>query len=273
MHWVIQSSLGHSPELARLAKVCQSQGHAVHWAESPPFSEVLPDVSTEAPAIFYGSARFAALVHAAGRWHPGVFWDDERFRASTWRRHLVDHLINADAQHLLLREVLTHAAIENRADHHYFVRPDRDLKDFAGQCMTGSELHAFATRIVALGEEASPRPDTEILIASPKTLLHEWRLFMVEGQLCSGSHYRSAGRLDVRPEVLDRVREFAEARSATWEPAPVYALDIGEVSNTDGGRRLGIIEYNGFNSSGFYAADVERVVASVSRVALSLVSS
>lgn len=56
--------------------------------------------------------------------------------------------------------------------------------------------------------------------------------------------------------------DFGLRAAARLGGFPAFVLDIAAV-----GQRLAVIELNGFNSSGFYASDVEAIVAHVSRVA------
>jgi hypothetical protein len=100
-----------------------------------------------------------------------------------------------------------------------------------------------------------------VVVAAPKILHHEWRLFMVEGRFCSGSHYGRYGGMEVRAHVPAAVRDFAETAARIWQPAEAYVVDVGEFRNN-----LKVIEVNGMNSAGFYASDIGRIVAEVSEM-------
>ena len=83
---------------------------------------------------------------------------------------------------------------------------------------------------------------------------------VVDGEVVTGSHYRSYQRLDVTPAVPDEVKRFAERILADRSPAPVVVVDIGR-----SGDELFVVEFNGACSSGFYAADLSLWVAAVGR--------
>jgi hypothetical protein len=102
------------------------------------------------------------------------------------------------------------------------------------------------------------------MLAEPVGLRDEWRLFVVDGEVVAGSHYRSYQRLDVSPHVPDEVKRFAEQLIASRSPAPVVVMDIGRSGN-----ELFVVEFNGACSSGFYAADVPVWAAAVGRFVMS----
>jgi hypothetical protein len=89
----------------------------------------------------------------------------------------------------------------------------------------------------------------------------EWRVFVVDGKVVSGSHYRSYLRLDQKPDLPTKVIEFVEDACKVWVPAKVFVMDVGESY-----KNLFIIECNCFNSSGFYKSDIEKIVISVSEL-------
>jgi len=59
-------------------------------------------------------------------------------------------------------------------------------------------------------------------------------------------------------EIYQDVLDVAEEAIKRHNPAPVYMIDIGQIDN-----ELKVIEYNGFNSAGFYACDVNNIVDAV----------
>jgi hypothetical protein len=84
-------------------------------------------------------------------------------------------------------------------------------------------------------------------------------LFVVDGKVVSGSHYRAEGLLAVSPEVPPEVVCFGEQMASTWSPAPVFVLDVALSDES-----LSVIEINGFNSSGFYESNIRDIVSAVS---------
>lgn len=253
MRWVVQSNLGSPVDFERLRRACADAGAAFVPVAVVPFSEELPEVPDGAPTVFYGATGFIHNVHRAGRWRPGAYFDEERFRFSAFRAAWGEALLNAGAEVLPLSEL---ARRDRPAEQLCFLRPDRDLKEFAGEVLPFGELAAWYERISAGGFTVAP--DCPVVCAEPVRIAAEWRLFCVEGRVVSGSRYRVRHRLDLSPEVPAEVRSFGEALLARWSPAQVVVLDVGQ-----SGPGLYAIEANCFNSAGFYAADVGAIVGAV----------
>jgi hypothetical protein len=246
--WILQSNLSRTG-VDQIEAACAALGVPSLRVMARPFDPHPPDVQVDGPAIFYGATNFVTTIHRSGRWHPGVFFDEENFRISAYLQHW--DMLNNDAEQTTLGEFGRRGLDPEQL---FFVRPDRDLKEFAGEVVRFGDFAAWQARISAgdylLG------PDCPIVVAPPVGIADEWRLFMVDGRAVTGSHYRSYHRLDVQPEVPTEVRAFAEAMARRWSPASVFALDVGR-----SGPGLYVIEANCVNSSGLYAADVRTFVA------------
>jgi hypothetical protein len=143
------------------------------------------------------------------------------------------------------------AFLGQRATPH-FVKPTDDLKAFTGFIATQSVLQSMYETLV-LHPHLLPE---KIVIGPSYEVDAEWRLFIVDGEIISGSMYRPTGDSNIPSELLT----FASQAIANWTPAPVFVLDIGRV-NSD----WRIIECNCFNWSRFYSADVASIVQKVSQ--------
>ena len=73
--------------------------------------------------------------------------------------------------------------------------------------------------------------------------------------MISGSMYRPSGESFVPFELV----EFAEACARRWLPAEVVVMDVARHKGT-----WKIVEFNCFNGSRFYLANVEAIVYAVS---------
>lgn len=251
--WVVQSNLGNPTTLAELQEVFTRLGTAHRAVQVIPFSDDLPDIDWDGPSVFYGATGFIAKAFASGRYHPCAFFDPERFRFSCWQRLLGAHLLNDGA-------LVTTLAAFGRSAHDpeslWFVRPDRDSKVFAGEVVRFADFRAWTERLSAGGYTFGD--DEPIVVAEPTDILREWRLFVVGGRVSAASRYRERFRLSISPEVPAEVIAFGEARAREAPIAPVFALDVAETA-----AGLRVIEINCFNSAGFYAADLGRIVADV----------
>ena len=260
IRWVIQNNLGSSSEIDALFQACLDLGIEAMPVKVTPFSDELPDVPVDKKVIFYGSPRFIANALNAGRWAPCAFWDDELFSFSHWQKRYGDLLLNHDG---IVEELGHFLSSKTFVDEDvFFMRPDRDVKEFAGQLMSVKEIRKWVDKLSKLDNEGTVGMATKVVVAAPKTLHHEWRLFLVEGRVVSGSHYRRYGSLEVHPTLPSEVIAFAEEAAGIWQPAKAFVMDVGQVRDS-----LKIIEINGINSTGFYASDVKTVINAVSKVA------
>ena len=253
LRWAIQSNLVNAIDLEKLLAACRQHGLPAVTFETIPFSNQLPDLDADQPTVFYGSTGCMSNIREAAKWTPGVFFDPQKFSFPEWSRAYGSACLNAEAQQITLAELAeqTHAA-----DQVFFLRPIHDDKSFAGEVMSFGEIQKWVAEL----DQTVLSPQTPILVAEPVGITHEWRLFVVNGKVSTGSRYRTRHQLDVRAEVPDEVREFAEKLAGQWQPAPVFVLDLAS-----SGDQLYLVEINCFNSAGFYASDVAKLVGDVSR--------
>lgn len=99
MRWVVQSNLGSTGELDRPRRAVRNDGAELVEVCVVPFSDELPDVPNDVPTVFYGAASFVARVHAAKRWSPGVYFDEEGFDPP-WTAALGEHALNSRRRHV-----------------------------------------------------------------------------------------------------------------------------------------------------------------------------
>jgi hypothetical protein len=255
--WVIQNNLGSHTDIQSLEAACNRLGYPSLSVKVTPFSDEVPDVPSDRPVLFYGSARFIQNVQRLGRWIPGAFWEERLFRFSTLLQNYGSHMLNASAQISTMAEFAAQTMNETRE---FFIRPDRDLKEFAGGIFTFAEFRDWADRLRPGGFEIDL--SMPIVAADPLVIDEEWRLFVADQRVVTGSLYRQSGELCVSRALPDNVMQFGNLIARLWSPAPLFALDVARVKEG-----LRVIEANGFNSSGFYASDVERIVTEASRLA------
>jgi len=250
--WAIQSDVkSKNPTL--LASACASMGIRTYVFEIG--NEDLPDVPTDKPVLFYGSCHFVQNALRSGMWCPCAYFDEHLLRQSQYLEHYGLRMLNSDAQVMPLRDT-TRLPTSGK----FFVRSDKDLKELSGAVWKGEELHRFLDRVMASGDAVAL--DMPVVVASHKRIDLEWRVFIVDGQVSGGSQYRYMGDTVHSRALPDDVVSFALSTAAIWSPLPAFVMDIASINS-----RLFVLELNGFNSAGFYAANVADVVADVSRYA------
>ena len=95
-------------------------------------------------------------------------------------------------------------------------------------------------------------------MSTVKDIEDEWRTFIVNGKYSSGSHYKSFGRTDIHSNVPQHVIDFSEQVAAIYSPAKVFVVDVCSHNG-----ELKIVELNGFNSSGFYEANIKKIFSDI----------
>ena len=265
MHWLLQSNLsteeGQRPFVDALDNLIQQESTA-SWS----FVKLVPFAGTVEPDIDYslgGRRKVFPLgstsMTTASRiynWTPGVILDPVTFRFEAWKSGWgKQNLINGDAHVCRFGDAAANTKV--------FMRPCQDLKAFTGLTINPDELQDWQRRVK--GGEQSTRTellseDTAVIVAPVKVIYREWRFFVVDGQVVSGSQYAHLGRRDRCEQIDSDVWSYAKQVVKIWTPAPCFVLDIGETN--DG---LAIVEVNTINSSGVYESDFASVVLALER--------
>ena len=96
-------------------------------------------------------------------------------------------------------------------------------------------------------------PEKDVVLCNPKPIQAEWRWFIVNGKIVSGSMYRCHGQLRNIRETDPAVIEEAQALADMWLPFDTVVMDT---AITEDSNDVKVIEFNCINSSGFYDNDV-----------------
>lgn len=137
-----------------------------------------------------------------------------------------------------------------------WVRSEAGTKGFTGGVFTKEE---FLTQVEYCRQ--NNLLDMKLVIAQPKTIFDEHRLLFVGGEYVSGSEYFADGRKPgqdgfIPAEVLKFGKEWSAKFGHNWQGT--FVLDI---ATTDNG--LKVVEVNNLLTSGWYAADVEKVACAI----------
>jgi hypothetical protein len=250
MHWILQegflSETGWTDLLANLERF--GIPHSSH-AVVPRIGELLPaPVLDHRNVICIGSysMRHVAVRHA---WTPGVF-DLAAQDFEQQRSHWGEHLLNAGSVVCALQDA------RFTADR-MFVRPAADSKHFSGRVFQADEFAAWQSSIgdPAAGHGTSLTPTTLIQLSLPVAIHAEYRFWVVAGQIVTRSLYKRGNQVLYSGNVDERLARYVQDRMGEWMPHESFVIDVCDTAE---GTR--IVEINTLNSSGFYAADVQRLV-------------
>lgn len=139
----------------------------------------------------------------------------------------------------------------------WFTRPSKDLKEYSGMVDTAGDLLEWLRDrlLCACSGSYQLSGDTMIVLSEPKSIDAEYRWFIVDGKVITGSMYRNNGQLysheQLDPEVIAEAQEFANK----WIPSPCCVMDLALLTTGE----VKVIEFNCINSSGFYDCNVKAI--------------
>lgn len=144
-------------------------------------------------------------------------------------------------------------------DRSLFVRPNQNDKMFTAKCITKRDLIYF--------DRAGLDLKTLVVVARPKKIKQEWRLFFQGTNFLTGTQYRKDGELfkeEGVPEMfLEQAKQIAE-RCHYPELPPVWVMDIAEVEDYP---TIQVLEVSGSACAGFYDADHIKIINAISEEA------
>lgn len=256
--WLLQSNLLDPIQMGQMCDALKARDIPYYGCKVIPFVDDIECFWTDGEPthkkiIPYGSSKLSRLANTMG-W-TGMFFDLSQFRVDTWLANR-DDMLNDDAQFMTVGELKDRfTGIPD--DEVYHIRPMEDLKAFNGTLTTAKEIRRW--RDSDDSQSFSFRDTTQCVVSSPKNIKAEWRWFIVDRKVISGSTYKWMGQRLVQREQDQKVIDEAQGFADKWLPDNVCVMDI---ALTDDGPKL--IEFNCFNSSGFYYHDIGAVVQAVS---------
>lgn len=172
----------------------------------------------------------------------GIFYDEQAFDQAYYGQFDLP-LLNKGATLYPIKDNLNLSFKEPM-----FLKPSRDLKAFtAGILEPGQTIEQF----VHSQSYQQFYVDETAVIAPCKPIIEEYRFFVVEQEVISGSRYRFANQTNITdiipPEILEAAKEYAKL----YQPHDIFTMDLAETP--DG---IYIVEYNCWNASGSYKTDL-----------------
>lgn len=261
MHWVIQNNIFYENGIEKLIELIQRFDCPHDLVKIIPFvGELDQDINPQGPVICIGSYSMRHLAKRKG-WTPGVF-DLGDITYQDCINHWGVWMLNYGARVCRLHTALSWFDSVAK-DGLVFIRPIHDSKFFAGGVMDFEELLYMVKGVQSLGGEADPSGltmNTEVMMSEPKNIRAEYRFWIVNGQVVTGSLYKRGGRV-VYSDVIDKdVETFAHACVTpmsvhSWNPLRAFVLDVAHMEDES----MRIVELNTLNAAGLYAADVNKL--------------
>jgi len=246
MHWIVQDNMFNEDGFKILIDTLDRFDIKYSIHKVIPFAhDLVPDVNLADDRVMVMGAYTLANIAKKKGWTPGVFMDNLDFKIQY--EHWGDEFLNHDA-------IVTRLADVEPFEAPKFIRPTSDGKAFSGQVMDGFEFEHWKKQVLAIDSWSIVTGDTEIMICPLKKIYREIRNWVINGKVITSSGYKIGARVHSYEADPDEI-EYAQRIADMWSPNEAYCLDIA--STREG---LKIVEVNNLNSSGFYGADMQKLV-------------
>ncbi len=133
-----------------------------------------------------------------------------------------------------------------------FIKPNGGNKAFTGEVVSNK----YHLQSLDLG--ASMKPETLVFLSSAKPIEKEYRFVVCDKKVVAGSLYKPHEEGDAENGKAGLFAKYL-VKDLTWQPDPVFTLDICEM---DG--KMYVLELNSFSCAGLYETDPHKVVKAVS---------
>lgn len=252
--WVIQKNginllAGESIQTA----VESDGGEVIHASVVPSIGAIICHLNEPKGnnVIPYGSTAMVELARIK-KWK-GLFINDQ-FNSTSWNMHRID-MLNRDAKVMKISDIHDFVRDQDFKDK-VFIRPHLNRKLFTGFELTFHDLFNISQSL-RIGRTKVTQED-EITVASSKEIFSETRWFVVDGKVIDGSAYRVRGRQFMYNIKNDHEIKEAQKLADVWLPHPTCVMDVAETQYG-----LKVVEFNCFNSSGFYHHDIPKIIKAV----------
>jgi hypothetical protein len=206
------------------------------------------ELDESAGLLVYGSVGWAKRFKASrfGGW---IDYDEDAFAASNWGPILGERAFNGGGMVMSALEVSARLALGGR----FHLRPDKEDKAFAGGVFDAvSWASTIKEREGLLGKKLDDLP---CWLSETKAIDAEIRCWFVDGALVEASFYRQDDAMLIERVTDPGMMRLAADLGCLYLPCGTVVLDIALQ-----GDDAAVLEYNPIHSSGWYAADVDRVL-------------
>lgn len=254
MFWVVQENIREEVGYNAFVDVlCKHEiPHAI--VKVIPFAyETVPDLELTGKVTVWGSVSLDAVAKKK-KWTPGTFLNENHDQRVWTEAYGRTNMLNGDVEFFEFCKI-------PRFEGTKFIRPVDDKKRFDGTVVHIEELENWQEAAQRMADGYSRlRPTTMVGVSSVREIELEWRFFIVNGKVLTGSRYRQWGMTDQRRiDETSEAWKFAQTMVDKWQPGPAFVLDVAKVTTGE----LQVIEVNCINSAGFYACDMEQVVLGI----------
>ena len=225
------------------------------WIGVIPFSNEITGEfdATETNYIPYGSTRLTRTGQIYN-WKGMHYPDTLSYQSAINNRN---DMFNQEATILAAKDIVSYFS-DVDPTLSYFMRPDKDDKQFTGYIETVDEIVTYFKDAVQVGLEGDyyVDPDKLIIFNKPKPIKTEYRGFIVNHEIIDVSQYRVNDKLVL--EHIDQhseVFKIYEQKVKQWLPDSCVVMDLAQ----DFDNNFYVLEFNNINTSGLYNHDADLI--------------
>lgn len=193
----------------------------------------------------FGSVKMARLS-TKYNWFPGSFYGYNH-DYEVYSKFYKDNLLNYDCD---IQDVYDN--IDWSYNEMKFIRPSKDSKLFNGQLFTKVK---WEDTIDILKERKGNLYNENIQINKPKKIYKEARCWVVGGEIITSSYYKFGNNVAYSESLEEEGLVFVKEMISIYQVADAFVMDV--CLTPDGWK---IVEINCINCSGFYKADLQRLL-------------
>lgn len=205
----------------------------------------MDDLNTADPIFFYGSTRLTEIAWERG-WRTLVFYAPTWFDPRSWIGKRQD-LLNGFHRVITLDQLRRDWIREPT-----FVK-SMELKVLTGQVIKESDQDKW------IAAQDHIEGETLVLLSPFVEIRKEWRFFVVDDVVVTGSLYRCDGQLSMLEPISEDMWARARVLAHGWMPAKTVVMDVALTRRGE----YKVLEFNCLNSSGAYNSNMNDLVAAL----------
>lgn len=253
MHFIIQHNI-NKQDYQELITSIESQGHTFESFFHIPFDTSYPTMHDREDIFVYAASSVTDAIHQDYFYYKGVFNHTSNINLIPFYANSIDLMWS---KLKFIGKISEFLNLKNDFGE-VFSRPVLDNKLFSGQVCSHSELIDMFKLMVEADENLY---DEMIFIGEVDQPDHEYRLFMVDGEVSASSKYRVDGFVYPTEGCPDEVKEFAVDFNKINILPEACVIDIGTKGN-----KIGVIEVNSIHNSGFYKCNKSDIVRALAKL-------
>jgi hypothetical protein len=260
--WLIEKDVFLDGNPERMVDIIRGRGmecRTIRYSETLPLRG-FPDGEN---VIVYGSMGFVRDMVRSGRWRTMAWFDEEILSCHHYYGRWPEFVLQKSYRFLPLGEVhRQHAQLyaEVGTDGQLFVRPDDNLKSFAGKVVEQGKFEHWYQQNVRCYDL---KPSLLCMVARPQEIFGEWRVIIAQRKVLTASAYVGESRSGTVEPVPVEVLVLAGkiAANGAFDPLPIYVMDLART--VDG---LFLMEIGSMNCASMYNCDLEKIIDAATRL-------